>query len=77
MRPAIKDDGLEYYEYVLLYTNDAVAISENGEYVLREQIGKYFELNEESIEHPVIYLGRRLCKVELENSFKAWFLGST
>ena len=39
MREAMKYDGLDYYEYVLLYTDDALVISENGEYVLREQIG--------------------------------------
>ena len=29
MRPDIQVDGSEYYEYVLLYTNDALALSEN------------------------------------------------
>ena len=44
MRPAMKADGLEYYKYFLLYTNDALVISKNGEYVIREHIAKYFEL---------------------------------
>ena len=44
LRPAIKSDGSEYYEYVLLYIDDALAVSENGEYILRNDIGKYFEL---------------------------------
>ena len=40
----MKSDGSEYYEYVLLYTDDALVISENGEYVLRETFRNYFEL---------------------------------
>lgn len=34
MRPAIRKDGSEYYEYVLLYVDDCLVISENGEKVL-------------------------------------------
>ena len=44
MRPAMKSNGHEYYEYVLLYTDDALCISENAEKVLRRELGKYFEL---------------------------------
>ena len=44
MRPAIKSDGTLHYEYVLLYTDDALAVGENAEKILREEIGKYFEL---------------------------------
>ena len=40
MIPAMKDDGSEYYEYVLLHTNDAIVISGDGEYVLRKKIVK-------------------------------------
>ena len=31
MRPAIKSDGGTYYEYVLLYTDDALVIGEKAE----------------------------------------------
>ena len=44
MRPALKSDGTEYYEYVLLYTDDALVVSENGEKLLRTEIGKFFQL---------------------------------
>ena len=50
-------------------------ISENGEYVLREQIVKYFCLKEESIGPPEIYLGGRIHKDELLNGVKAWVFG--
>jgi len=57
MRPAKKANGSSYYEYILLYTDDALCVSESPERVLREEIGKYFELKEESIGPPKIYLG--------------------
>ena len=77
MRPAIKSDGMEYYEYVLLYTDDALVVSENAERVLTDEIGKYFELKKESIGHPKICLGGSVRKLELENGAKAWAFGSS
>ena len=47
----------KYYKYVLLYTNDVLVISNNREKILHEGIGKYFELKENSIGPPKIYLG--------------------
>jgi len=74
----VKSDGCEYYKYVLLYTDDALVISENGEKVLRTEIGKsYFELKEESIGPPDIYLGGKMRKVVLSNSAEAWSFSSS
>ena len=73
----MKADGSPYYEYVLLYTDDALVISERGEQILRAEIGRYFELKEESIGPPSIYLGGRLRKVDLANGASAWSFGST
>jgi len=57
MREAVKPDGSQYWEYVLLYVDDCLVISDNGEQILRQEIGKYFKLKEESISPPDIYLG--------------------
>ena len=77
MRPATKSDGTQIYEYVLLYTDDALVVSEFGEKILREELGKYFELKEESIGTPDIYLGGKVSKVTLENGVKAYSFGSS
>ena len=77
MRPAIKSDGTTYYEYVLLYTDDALVVSENAEDILRNEIGRYFDLKEESVGEPTIYLGGRVRKVMLENGVKAWAFSSS
>ena len=77
MRPAKKSDGTEYYEYVLLYVDDALVISENAEEVLRNEIGKYFEIKEKSIGPPKIYLGGHVRKVDLDNGAEAWAFSSS
>ena len=77
MRPALKSDGTEVWEYVLLYTDDALVISENAESILRNEIGRYFELKEESIGPPKLYLGGHLRKVQLENGVWAWAFSSS
>ena len=77
MRPAKKSNGHKYYEYVLLYVDDVLVISDNGEDILRNGIGKYFELKESSIHPPDIYLGGKLSKVVLENGVEAWGFSSS
>jgi len=77
MRPALKSDGSEYWEFVLIYTDDTLVVSENGESLLRTEIGKYFELKEESIGPPDIYLGGKMRKITLENGAKAWAFSSS
>ena len=77
MRESVREDGFtKYYEYVLLYTDDCLVISDRGESVLRNEIGKYFSMKESSIGAPSKYLGGKLRMVELENGQKCWAFGS-
>jgi hypothetical protein len=77
MRPATKADGSEYFEYVLLYVDDCLVVSENPEAILRQEIGKYFKLKEASIGPPDIYLGGKMRQVVMENGIKAWSFSSS
>ena len=77
MRPAIKSDGNTYYEYILLYVDDALVVSENAEGILQNELRRYFHLKEESFGPPTIYLGGRVHKVQLENSVWAWSFSSS
>ena len=77
MRPAIKSDGTKVYDYVLLYVDDALVVSENAESILRNELGRYFELKEESIGPPDHYIGGRVRKVQLENGVYAWAFRSS
>ena len=63
MRPANKAYILNYYWQILVYTDYFLVISSNSEHVLRGELGKYFELKEESIGPPNIYLGGNVRKV--------------
>lgn len=77
MRPAKHKDGSDYYEYILLYTDDTLFLSDNAEAVLRNELGRYFELKKESIGPPKIYLGGHTRKVQLENGVECWAFGSS
>jgi hypothetical protein len=77
MRPAKKSDGSEYYEYILLYTDDALVVSENAEQILRHELGRYFTLKEESIGPPKQYLGGAVRKVQLNNGVECWAFSSS
>jgi hypothetical protein len=39
MRLAVTTAGAENWEYVLLYTDDALVVSQNGENLLRKELG--------------------------------------
>ena len=60
-----------YHEYVLLYVDDCLVISDRAESVIRNEIGKYFCLKEESIGDPGQYLGGKMRELVLENGMKA------
>ena len=77
MRKSIKDDGAEYWEYVLLYVDDALCISTRGEDIIRNELGRYFYIKEESIGPPTLYLGNKVSKVTLENGVDAWSFSSS
>ena len=77
MRPAVRSNGSEYYEYILLYTDDVLAVFESPERLIREGIGKYFELKQEFIGPSDIYLGGKMRKVELKNEAEAWSFSSS
>ncbi len=54
-RPSKQATGEDFYEYVLLYVDDVLVISERADKVLLNKIGQHFVLLEESIGPPSIY----------------------
>ena len=77
MRMSKSGDVTAYYEYVLLYIDDCLVISDNAQNVIQEEIGKYFKLNQDSIKPPDLYLGANMRQVTLDNVVKAWDFGSS
>jgi hypothetical protein len=64
-------------EYVLLYVDDVLVVSENARSVICNEIGKFWNLKESSIEKPSLYLGGRCREVELADGTKCWAFAST
>ena len=57
--------------------DDCLVVSDHSEKMLREQIGKYFKLKENSIGPPDVYLGGKMRRFKLENGSKAWSFNSS
>ena len=71
MRPTEKEDGSEYYEYVLLYIDDCLCVSEDQNNALI-QISKYFPMKPSSLGPPKVYLGGKVSQVILSNDVKVY-----
>eukprot|EP00957_Ditylum_brightwellii_P012600 952066-Ditylum_brightwellii.AAC.1 len=76
MRPATHSNGSKHYEYILLCLDDALAIEDHPEKLLCKGISKYFQLKQESVGPPKIYLGRSVRKRTPKNGVKAWACSS-
>ena len=77
MRPGTKSDGTAYWQYVLLYTDDILAIMESPEQFLRTELGSYFTIKEKSIGPPTQYLGNKVSQVTMSNDQKCWSFSSS
>ena len=66
------DRETPYYEYFFFYVDNCLVISDQAEYVIRSEIGKYFRIKEESIGYPGQYLGGKLRNVILDDGAEAW-----
>ena len=55
----------------------SLVVSDNTEQVLRNELGRYFTLKEESIGPPKIYLGGHVRKVQLDNGVEYWAFSSS
>ena len=77
MRKAIKnEDKSPYWEFVLLYVDDALCISMFPKSVLEKESGKYWTLKSGSLGPPNISLGNKVSKVTLENWVTTWSFSS-
>ena len=75
MRPAVKCDGSEYYEYVMLYVDDVMASSQHALELMKE-LGRGIKYKNDSITPPTSYLGAQLKKKNLPNGLSCWSLSS-
>ena len=77
MRAGTKADGTTYWQYVLLYVDDILAIMEEPERFIRDELGSRFTIKPKSIGPPTQYLGNKTTEVTLENGKKCWSFSSS
>ena len=68
IREAVSDKGNKYYEYMLLFVDDCLCVSEHP----REDLEEDFPMKPNFIEAPRIYIGAKIRKVKLPNGVEAW-----
>jgi hypothetical protein len=66
-----KNDGEQFYEYLLVYTDDLLAVATNPQGILDDNNVSY-QLKPESVGHPNIYLGSKVSKAKLINGIECW-----
>jgi Reverse transcriptase (RNA-dependent DNA polymerase) len=71
LRPAVKDTGEKYYEYVLCYVDDVLCGSERPQQVMAYLSEKY-TLKSGSVKEPDVYLGADIKKFAVDTDQYAW-----
>ena len=71
LRPAVKNCGFQYYEYVLTYVDDCLAISHNPKAIM-QGIQSKFKLKNDKYDEPTIYLGATLAKMTTASGIDCW-----
>ena len=66
MRVSKMNNGLDYYEYVLLYVDNCLVVSQHPKDTLM-RLGKYFPLKPESVGPPKLYMGAKPSQIGLSN----------
>ena len=72
---AVKPDGFEYYEMVLVYVYD-ISVTAFDPKLTMDAIGKLYRLKEGSVGPPDRYLGANIKCVQLPDGTMAWSIGA-
>jgi hypothetical protein len=75
MRPAVKADGTEVYEYILVYSDDLLVVGMDPTEVLNK-IDQHFKIKKGSMGVPTKYLGADIGTYLCKNGTTAWYMGS-
>ena len=77
MKPMVRpDDGFEYYAYILIWTDDILAISHDSMAELKK-IDAMFKMKPDSMGDPDIYPGSKISKIRFTDSVEAWSSSSS
>ena len=73
LKPEVRDDGVEYYSYILCYVDDVLVVHHDYRPALNH-IDKFMKLKEGSVGDTNIYLVPKLKKVQISNDVWFWSL---
>jgi len=59
IRPAVKTNGQHYYEYIFVYVDDLLVLSEKPNLIM-QGVGQAYRLKEGSVTRPTTYLGAQI-----------------
>ena len=76
MQKARKSNSTDYYEYMFLYVEDFLTISETPKEAVL-QLDKLFKMKPSSTDPPNIYLVDKVNKMHLPNMVEAWTFSSS
>ena len=75
IRPAIRQNGSEYYDMALFYVDDVLVITEEPMKTM-DGIRAVFMLKGDKAEKPDMYLGESLSELETADGTKFWTMSS-
>ena len=75
IKPAVKPDGSEYYEIVLCYVDDVLAISDDPMKTI-DGIKSVFKVKVDKAETPDMYLGATIQNAENADGTTCWTMSS-
>ena len=74
-RPGFNAEGMEVYEYVLVYSDDFLVVALDPKAIIDKIDGK-FKIKEGSTGQPTQYLGATIAKYQVEDGSWAWSMSS-
>ena len=74
-RPAVKPNGFEYNEYVLIFVEDIINISHDTKATM-EKLGTLYQLKPGIVGPPDCYLGGNVGNFQHEDGTMAWFMSA-
>jgi hypothetical protein len=67
MQPACKNEGYKYYEYIFVYVDDLLVLSEKPDLIMKG-ISQIYRMKEGSIAKPTMYLGAQVKEHKLPDN---------
>ena len=67
MRPGVKPNGFEYWEYILCYVDDVLCVSHKTTETL-QALQRFFKLKDDKIDEPDMYLGAEVSKIQSDGT---------